>query len=95
MIIWGNHSSTQFPDIAHTLVNGQAALDSLESDWYYNTMIPDVQQRGAAIIKARGASSAASAASAAIDHIRSWVLGTGEGEWVSLSLIHISEPTRP
>lgn len=86
MIIWGNHSSTQFPDIAHAQIAGKAALDSVDSSWYYDTMIPDVQQRGAAIIKARGASSAASAASAAIDHIRSWVLGTEEGDWVSMAV---------
>ncbi|MCG8465061.1 MAG: malate dehydrogenase [Xanthomonadales bacterium] len=86
MIIWGNHSSTQFPDIAHTQVAGNGARDQVADDWYYDTMIPDVQQRGAAIIKARGASSAASAASAAIDHIRDWSLGTAEGEWVSMAI---------
>lgn len=86
MTIWGNHSSTQFPDIAHCNVNGKAALDQVDADWYFSKMIPDVQQRGAAIIKARGLSSAASAASAAIDHIRNWSLGTAEGDWVSMAI---------
>ncbi|AMC99780.1 malate dehydrogenase [Halomonas chromatireducens] len=76
MIIWGNHSATQYPDLAHTKVDGKPAFDLVERDWYENTFIPDVQQRGAAIIKARGASSAASAASSAIDHMRDWALGT-------------------
>ena len=75
MIIWGNHSATQYPDLAHTKVDGKAAFDLVERDWYENDFIPTVQQRGAAIIKARGASSAASAASAAIDHMRDWALG--------------------
>ena len=78
VIIWGNHSATQFPDLAHATVAGKAALDCVPRDWYENTFIPDVQQRGAAIIKARGASSAASAASAAIDHVRDWALGAGD-----------------
>ncbi|MCB9990882.1 MAG: malate dehydrogenase [Rhodospirillales bacterium] len=86
MIIWGNHSSTQYPDIHHATVKGGAALDQVDMDWYENTFIPVVQQRGAAIIKARGASSAASAASAAIDHMRSWALGTADGEWVSMAV---------
>ncbi|GAB4189629.1 MAG: malate dehydrogenase [Wenzhouxiangellaceae bacterium] len=86
MIIWGNHSSTQFPDLAHCTVDGSNARDAVGEDWYYNTMIADVQQRGAAIIKARGASSAASAASAAIDHIRSWVQGTPADDWVSMAV---------
>ena len=76
MIIWGNHSATQYPDIAHCQVAGKAANDLVERDWYETTFIPDVQQRGAAIIKARGASSAASAASSAIDHMRDWALGS-------------------
>ena len=76
MIIWGNHSATQYPDLAHTKVDGKAAFDLVERDWYENDFIPTVQQRGAAIIKARGASSAASAASSAIDHMRDWALGT-------------------
>ncbi|MGP8291698.1 malate dehydrogenase [Vreelandella zhanjiangensis] len=76
MIIWGNHSATQYPDIAQCKVDGKAAKDLVERDWYENDFIPTVQQRGAAIIKARGASSAASAASSAIDHVRDWALGT-------------------
>ncbi len=86
MIIWGNHSSTQYPDISQCTVNGKAAADLVDNAWYQESFIPDVQQRGAAIIKARGASSAASAASAAMDHIRSWVQGTAEGDWVSMSV---------
>jgi len=86
MAIWGNHSATQFPDIRFTEVDGAAAAADVGQDWYRETFIPDVQQRGAAIIKARGASSAASAASAAIDHIRSWALGTPEGDWVSMAV---------
>jgi len=75
MVIWGNHSSTQYPDIANATLSGMAAADQIDQDWYRETFIPTVQKRGAAIIKARGASSAASAASAAIDHIRDWALG--------------------
>ncbi len=86
MIIWGNHSATQYPDISHCTVDGQPAAGQVDQDWYRNTFIPDVQQRGAAIIKARGASSAASAASAAIDHIRSWALGTPGDDWVSMAV---------
>ena len=86
MTIWGNHSSTQYPDIGQCTVKGKAATSLVDQGWYRNTFIPDVQQRGAAIIKARGASSAASAASSAIDHMRDWALGTPEGD---LSLIHI------
>lgn len=86
MIIWGNHSSTQYPDIHHATVKGKAALSSVDQGWYEKTFIPEVQQRGAAVIKARGASSAASAASAAIDHMRSWALGTPEGDWVSMAV---------
>ena len=84
--IWGNHSSTQYPDFHHATVNGKAAMDLIDQDWYENTLIPDVQQRGAAIIKARGASSAASAANAAIGHMRSWALGSPEGTWVSMGV---------
>ncbi|XKE44636.1 malate dehydrogenase [Halomonas organivorans] len=76
MIVWGNHSATQYPDLAHCKVDGTPALELVERDWYQNDFIPTVQQRGAAIIKARGASSAASAASAAIDHMRDWALGS-------------------
>lgn len=86
MIIWGNHSSTQYPDLTACTVNGKPALDLVDRDWYENTFIPDVQQRGAAIIKARGASSAASAANAAIAHMRSWALGTDENDWVSMGV---------
>ncbi len=86
VIIWGNHSATQYPDLHHTTVAGAPALSKVDQAWYSDTFIPDVQQRGAAIIKARGASSAASAASAAIDHMRDWALGTPEGEWVSMGI---------
>jgi malate dehydrogenase len=86
MTIWGNHSSTQYPDIAHCTVGGKPATGLVDQAWYRDTFIPTVQQRGAAIIKARGASSAASAASAAIDHVRDWMLGTPEGDWVSMGV---------
>ena len=86
MLIWGNHSSTQYPDIRFAEVDGQIVAGDVDQGWYRETFIPDVQQRGAAIIKARGASSAASAASAAIDHIRNWALGTPEGDWVSMAV---------
>ncbi|WP_027961248.1 malate dehydrogenase [Halomonas halodenitrificans] len=76
MIVWGNHSATQYPDIAHCKVDGKPATELVDQEWYEGTFIPTVQQRGAAIIKARGASSAASAASAAIDHMRDWALGS-------------------
>ncbi|WP_222105030.1 malate dehydrogenase [Halomonas sp. SH5A2] len=76
LIIWGNHSATQYPDLAQCKVDGKAAFDLVERDWYENDFIPTVQQRGAAIIKARGASSAASAASSAIDHMHDWALGS-------------------
>jgi malate dehydrogenase len=86
VIIWGNHSSTQYPDLHHATVDGKPALSLIDQKWYTETFIPVVQQRGAAIIKARGASSAASAASAAIDHIRDWVNGTPDGDWVSMGV---------
>lgn len=86
MVIWGNHSSTQYPDIRFTTAHHASAAADVDQDWYRETFIPTVQQRGAAIIKARGASSAASAASAAIDHIRSWAMGTAEGDWVSMAV---------
>jgi malate dehydrogenase len=86
VIIWGNHSSTQYPDISHALVAGRPARELVDSKWVEETFIPVVQQRGAAIIKARGVSSAASAASAAIDHIHSWVHGTPDGNWVSMAV---------
>ena len=86
MTIWGNHSSTQYPHLAHALVKGKPALDMVDESWFKNTFIPDVQQRGAAIIEARGASSAASAANAAIGHMRTWVLGTVDNDWVSMGI---------
>ena len=86
MLVWGNHSSTQYPDIRFAKIDGKSAADLVSQDWYRDTFIPDVQQRGAAIIKARGASSAASAASSAIDHVRNWAMGTPEGDWVSMSV---------
>ncbi len=86
MIIWGNHSSTQYPDIHHASVKSHPADSLVDMAWVKDTFIPVVQQRGAAIIKARGASSAASAASAAIDHMRSWALGTADGDWVSMGV---------
>ncbi len=87
VIIWGNHSATQVPDLSHAKVDGQPALSCVSREWYENEFIPIVQQRGAAIIKARGASSAASAASAAIDHVRDWALGSADGKgWVSMAV---------
>ncbi len=86
MTIWGNHSATQYPDISQCTVKGQAATSLVEQGWYRDTFIPTVQQRGAAIIKARSTSSAASAASSAIDHMRDWALGTPEGDWVSMAV---------
>jgi malate dehydrogenase len=86
MIIWGNHSSTQYPDIGHCLIDGEPAAPRIERAWFEGTFIPAVQQRGAAVIKARGASSAASAASAAIDHVHDWVLGSASGDWVSMAV---------
>jgi malate dehydrogenase len=86
MTIWGNHSSTQYPDIANVKVNGESMVDMVDREWYEDDFIPTVQKRGAAIIKARGASSAASAASSAIDHMRSWSLGTTDGDWVSMGI---------
>jgi malate dehydrogenase len=86
MTIWGNHSATQYPDISHTLVAGRAATELVDRPWVENDFIPTVQQRGAAIIKARGASSAASAASSAIDHVRDWVKGTPADDWVSMGI---------
>lgn len=86
MTIWGNHSSTQYPDISHCTVAGQPATERVDETWVREDFIPTVQKRGAAIIKARGASSAASAASAAIDHVRTWVAGSAEGDWVSMAI---------
>lgn len=86
MIIWGNHSSTQVPDLSHATVAGRRAVELVDEAWVSEAFIPTVQKRGAAIIEARGASSAASAANAAIDHMRDWALGTPEGDWVSMAI---------
>ena len=86
MTIWGNHTSTQYPDINNCTIDGKPARSVLDDTWYRETFIPTVQQRGAAIIKARGLSSAASAASSALDHMRTWVHGTAEGDWVSMGI---------
>ncbi len=86
MIIWGNHSATQYPDVSHALVSGKPAKSLVDQAWLESTFIPVVQQRGAAIIKARGASSAASAASAAIDHVRDWFRGSATGDWLSMAV---------
>jgi malate dehydrogenase len=86
MTIWGNHSATQYPDIHHSTVDGKLAIDLVDQEWYEDQFIPTVQQRGAAIIKARGASSAASAANAAIAHMNSWALGTDANDWVSMGV---------
>lgn len=86
MTIWGNHSATQYPDVFQAKVSGVAATDLIDQAWLETDFIPVVQQRGAAIIKARGASSAASAANAAIDHMRTWALGTNGDDWVSMSV---------
>ena len=86
MTIWGNHSSTQYADISHALVAGKPAKSPVEQKWIEEYFIPTVQQRGAAVIKARGSSSAASAASAALDHMRTWFGGTAEGDWVSMGV---------
>ena len=84
--IWGNHSATQYPDIHHAIIAGDRAVDRVDEEWITGEFIPTVQQRGAAIIKARGASSAASAAGAAIDHMCTWVQGTPEDDWVSMAI---------
>lgn len=84
--IWGNHSTTQYPDLSQATVAGKAALSCVERPWYENDYIPRVAKRGAEIIDARGASSAASAANAALEHMRDWVLGTAEGDWVSMGI---------
>jgi malate dehydrogenase len=86
MTIWGNHSATQYPDLFHAKVNGANAAETVnDQTWIESDFLPTVQKRGAAIIEARGASSAASAANAAIDHVHDWVLGTPEGDWVSMA----------
>ncbi len=87
MTIWGNHSATQYPDVVHAKVSGKSAWDTISDEaWVADTFIPTVQTRGAAIIEARGGSSVASAANAAIDHMRDWVLGTPAGDWVSMGV---------
>src|SRR3954468_22714448 len=86
MTIWGNHSTTQYPDLYHCEVDGKAAADQVDETWLRDTFIPTVAKRGAAIIDARGASSAASAANAAIDHVYDWVNGTGDGDWTSAAI---------
>jgi len=87
MTVWGNHSTTQYPDLVNAKVNGASAWDAVDDEaWIADEFIPRVAKRGAAIIEARGASSAASAANAAIDHVRDWVLGTPEGDWVSMGV---------
>ncbi len=87
MTVWGNHSASQYPDLIHAEVGGRPVADQVDRGWLTETFIPTVAKRGAAIIDARGASSAASAANAAIDHLRSWVNGTPEGDWVSAGLV--------
>jgi malate dehydrogenase len=87
MTIWGNHSATQYPDLFHAQVGGRPVAEQVDRDWLENTFIPTVAKRGAAIIEARGASSAASAASAAVDHVHSWVLGTPADDWVSAAIV--------
>src|SRR5665809_76965 len=87
MTIWGNHSTTQYPDITHALVGDRPAPEAVADErWVVEEFIPTVQKRGAAVIEARGASSAKSAASAAIDHVRDWIAGTREGDWVSMAV---------
>src|SRR3984957_2774280 len=86
VIIWGNHSATQYPDLHHATVAGNAALSVVDPAWFKDVFIPTVQQRGAAVIKARGTSSAASAAAAALDHVHDWMQGTPGGDWVSMAV---------
>jgi malate dehydrogenase len=86
MTIWGNHSATQYPDLYHARVDGELAIDKVDQTWYEEEFIPTVQQRGAAIINARGASSAASAANAAIGHMRTWASGTAADDWISMGI---------
>jgi malate dehydrogenase len=86
MTIWGNHSATQYPDVFHARVGDRPATDFVDEDWLANEFIPTVQKRGAAIIEARGSSSATSAASAAVDHVHDWVNGTPDGDWVSMAV---------
>ena len=87
MTIWGNHSATQYPDLFNAKVKNQIAIEIIEQEWYEKEFIPSVQQRGAAIISARGASSAASAANAAIGHMRTWAVGTPDDDWTSMAVV--------
>ena len=87
MIVWGNHSTTQYPDLHHAKVKGQDAMSLVDESWFVDEFIPTVQQRGALVIKARGQSSAASAANAAVDQMRDWIMGTEEGDWVSMGVL--------
>jgi malate dehydrogenase len=88
LTIWGNHSATQYPDVSHALIAGKQARAAIDDDaWIADTFIPTVAKRGAAIIEARGASSAASAANAAVDHVFNWVNGTEEGDWTSAAIV--------
>ena len=87
VIIWGNHSATQYPDIHHALVNGAPVLDAVDREWVESEFIPTVQKRGAQVIAARGLSSAASAGSSAMDHIRTWMQGTDQGDWTSMAIV--------
>jgi malate dehydrogenase len=91
VVVWGNHSATQYPDISYATVDGKAVKSLVSDEWNKSDFIPTVQQRGAAIIKARGASSAASAASAAVDHMRTWALGSN-GQWVSMGVFSKGNP---
>jgi malate dehydrogenase len=86
LCIWGNHSTTQYPDLHHVTVDGRSALELVDQDWYENVYIPRVAKRGAEVINARGASSAASAANAALEHMHDWVAGTPEGDWTSMGI---------
>ena len=87
VIIWGNHSATQYPDIHHATIDGSPAIDAINQDWIESEFIPTVQKRGAQVIAARGLSSAASAGSAAMDHIRTWMHGTDKGDWTSMGIV--------
>ncbi len=86
LCIWGNHSTTQYPDVSHARINGKPVLEVVDTDWYRSEYIPRVAKRGAEIIAARGASSAASAANAALEHMRDWALGSKENDWVSMAI---------
>jgi malate dehydrogenase len=87
LTVWGNHSATQYPDVSHAEVGGKPAVEQVEQAWLRDEFIPTVAKRGAAIIEARGSSSAASAANAAVDHVHDWVLGTPEGDWTSAAVV--------